>query len=118
MVSNSGLASATPAFAAGQAEAKGFVEDSALNVLLRNAYINRDYKSGSDDKAEWGQGVIANFESGFTQGTVGVGVTPSLPTACASTAAAAVPVQVASTSSTATRPPTRWNATSPNSAPR
>ena len=69
-----GLASATPAFAAGQAEAKGFVEDSALNVLLRNAYINRDYKSGSDDKAEWGQGVIANFESGFTQGTVGVGV--------------------------------------------
>lgn len=69
-----GLASATPAFAAGQAEAKGFVEDSALNVLLRNAYINRDYKSGSDDKAEWGQGVIANFESGFTQGTVGFGI--------------------------------------------
>ena len=32
-----GLATATPAFAAGQADAKGFVEDSALNVLLRNA---------------------------------------------------------------------------------
>lgn len=62
-----GLASATPAFAAGQAEAKGFVEDSALNVLLRNAFINRDYKGGRHDSGEWGQGAIANFESGFTQ---------------------------------------------------
>lgn len=26
------------------------------------------------DKREWGQGIVANFESGFTQGTVGVGV--------------------------------------------
>ena len=29
------LATATPAFAAGQADAKGFVEDSALNVRKR-----------------------------------------------------------------------------------
>ena len=69
-----GLATATPAFAAGQADAKGFVEDSSLNVLLRNAFINRDYKGGDPDRGEWGQGAIANFESGFTQGTVGVGV--------------------------------------------
>ena len=69
-----GLASATPAFAGGQADAKGFVEDSTLDVLLRNAYISRDYKQGRQDKAEWGQGVIANFASGFTQGTVGFGV--------------------------------------------
>ena len=69
-----GLASATPAFAAGQAEAKGLVEDSSLNVLLRNAFINRDYKGGRHDSGEWGQGAIANFESGFTQGTVGFGV--------------------------------------------
>ena len=68
-----GLATATPAFAAGQADAKGFVEDSSLNVLLRNAFINRDYKDGNPDKREWGQGIIANFESGFTQGTVGFG---------------------------------------------
>jgi hypothetical protein len=26
------------------------------------------------DKAEWGQGIIATFESGFTQGPVGFGV--------------------------------------------
>ena len=69
-----GLATATPAVAAGQADAKGFVEDSSLNVLLRNAFINRDYKGGRHDSGEWGQGAIANFESGFTQGTVGVGV--------------------------------------------
>ena len=69
-----GLATATPAFAAGQADAKGFVEDSSLNVLLRNAFINRDYRDGNQDKREWGQGIIANFESGFTQGTVGFGV--------------------------------------------
>ncbi|MCK6410052.1 MAG: OprD family porin, partial [Thauera sp.] len=67
-------ASATPALAGGQADAKGFVEDSTLDVLLRNAYISRDYKQGRQDKAEWGQGVIANFASGFTQGTVGFGV--------------------------------------------
>ena len=69
-----GLATATPAFAAGQADAKGFVEDSSLNVLLRNAFINRDYSDGRQDSSEWGQGIIANFESGFTQGTVGFGV--------------------------------------------
>ncbi|MHD0215548.1 OprD family outer membrane porin, partial [Corynebacterium diphtheriae] len=37
-------------------------------------YISRDYKDGGKDKAEWGQGFIGKFESGFTQGTVGVGV--------------------------------------------
>ena len=69
-----GLASATQAMASGQSDAKGFIEDSHLDLLLRNAYINRDYKHGSSDRAEWGQGVIANFSSGFTQGTVGVGI--------------------------------------------
>ena len=69
-----GMLSATQAMANDQAESKGFVEDSSLKVLLRNAYINRDYKDGNEDKAEWGQGVIGTFSSGFTQGTVGVGV--------------------------------------------
>ncbi|MDD2059370.1 OprD family porin [Pseudomonas sp. GD03860] len=69
-----GLLTATQAMANDQAAAKGFVEDSSMNVLLRNAYINRDKKHGTDDQIEWGQGVIANFSSGFTQGTVGVGV--------------------------------------------
>ncbi|WP_030141519.1 MULTISPECIES: OprD family porin [Pseudomonas] len=69
-----GILSTTHAMANDQAESKGFVEDSSLKVLLRNAYINRDYKDGNKDKAEWGQSAIGTFSSGFTQGTVGVGV--------------------------------------------
>ncbi|MGV8864293.1 MAG: OprD family porin [Pseudomonas sp.] len=69
-----GVMCATQAMADGQADSKGFVEDSSLNLLLRNAYISRDYKNGVQDKAEWGQGITADFASGFTQGTVGVGV--------------------------------------------
>ncbi|MBO1537593.1 OprD family porin [Pseudomonas sp. OA65] len=69
-----GILSTTHAMANDQAESKGFVEDSSLKVLLRNAYMNRDYKDGNEDKAEWGQAAIGTFSSGFTQGTVGVGV--------------------------------------------
>ena len=69
-----GVLSATQAMANDQAEAQGFVEDSHLNVLVRNAYISRDYKHHKQDKAEWGQGFLGTFTSGFTQGTVGVGV--------------------------------------------
>lgn len=68
------MIAATQAQANDQAESKGFVEDSQLNVLLRNAYMNRDYKDGNKDKSEWGQAAIGTFSSGFTQGTVGVGV--------------------------------------------
>src|SRR5450830_1722798 len=69
-----GILGATQAMASDQSDSKGFVDDSHLNVLLRNAYINRDYKDGNKDKAEWGQAAIGKFSSGFTQGTVGVGV--------------------------------------------
>ncbi|NWC10754.1 OprD family porin [Pseudomonas agarici] len=69
-----GILSATQAMASEQSEAKGIVEDSHLSILLRNAYMNRDYKRHNQDKIEWGQGVIGTFKSGFTQGTVGVGV--------------------------------------------
>ncbi len=69
-----GILSASTAMANDQDQSKGFVEDSHLNIAARNAYISRDYKNGQQDKAEWGQGFIGKFESGFTQGTVGVGV--------------------------------------------
>lgn len=68
------MIAATQAQANEQAESKGFIEDSHANVLLRNAYINRDKKHGTDDQIEWGQAFIGTFNSGFTQGTVGVGV--------------------------------------------
>jgi hypothetical protein len=62
------------AVASQQSEAQGFVEGASLDVLLRNTYFNRDYKEGEDDVRGWGQGFITTFESGFTQGTIGVGV--------------------------------------------
>lgn len=37
------------AFVSDQAEAKGFIEDSSLDLLLRNYYFNRDGKSGSGE---------------------------------------------------------------------
>ncbi len=68
------MIAATQAQANDQAESKGFIEDSHANLLLRNAYMNRDKKHGTNDQSEWGQAFIGKFESGFTQGTVGVGV--------------------------------------------
>ncbi|MDM9654060.1 OprD family porin [Pseudomonas wenzhouensis] len=65
------------AFASAQSESNGFVADSSLNVLSRNLYFSRDFRNDpslNDDPQEWGQGFIATYESGFTQGTVGFGV--------------------------------------------
>ena len=67
------------ALASAQSDSKGFVEDSSLNILNRNLYFYRDFRNDpdpdrNDDPQEWGHGVIATFESGFTQGPVGVGV--------------------------------------------
>jgi len=60
------------------ATAAGFVEDSTLDVLSRNFYLNSDYRtpspSGKSYKQEWAQGFISSFSSGFTPGTVGIGV--------------------------------------------
>ncbi len=69
------LLNATQAMASSQSQSQGFIDDSHMDMLLRNAYINRDYKApGVRTRAEWGQGFIANFESGYTQGVVGFGV--------------------------------------------
>jgi hypothetical protein len=65
---------ATAAVVSDQSEAKGFVDDSSLTVHLKNYYFNRDNKNGKDDSKDWTQGVLGNFSSGFTQGTVGFGL--------------------------------------------
>ena len=53
----------------------GFVEGSHLTINTRNYYMNRDRRDiHQDDSKEWGQGFIATFESGFTQGPIGFGV--------------------------------------------
>lgn len=68
------LAFSLTAHANDQASANGFVQDAKASILLRNAYYNRDYKDNIHDNRVWGQGFIGKYESGFTQGTVGVGV--------------------------------------------
>ena len=71
------LANHAPAEESAQG-AEGFFEGSTLGVLSRNFYLNSDYRSplptGKSYKAEWAQGFISAFESGFTPGTVGFGL--------------------------------------------
>nr|WP_277750117.1 OprD family porin [Pseudomonas alkylphenolica] len=55
----------------------GFIEDSKGSLELRNHYLNRDFRQSGAPQAkaeEWGQGFTARLESGFTEGTVGVGL--------------------------------------------
>ncbi|GLO40132.1 MULTISPECIES: OprD family porin [Pseudomonas] len=65
------------AVASSQDESKGFIEDSKLNVKTRMLYFSRDFRNnegGQSRREETGLGFLGTFESGFTQGTVGVGV--------------------------------------------
>lgn len=55
------------------------VEDSKASLELRNMYLNRDFRDGKTATNRsygelWGQGFIGKFESGYTEGTVGVGI--------------------------------------------
>ncbi|MBP5954964.1 OprD family porin [Pseudomonas anatoliensis] len=60
------------------AAADGFFDDSKSEVLSRNFYLSNDYRSpsptGKNYKQEWAQGFIGTFSSGFTPGTIGLGV--------------------------------------------
>lgn len=65
------------AMASAQDESKGFIEDSKLSVKTRMLYFSRDFRNnegGQSRREETGLGFVGTFESGFTQGTVGVGV--------------------------------------------
>lgn len=54
--------------------AQGFWEDSQGRLTLRNFYFNDDYREGGEDRKEWAQGFLLNLQSGYTEGTVGVGL--------------------------------------------
>lgn len=72
------------AFASAQSESNGFIEDSSFNIFNRVLYMNRDFRNGPNGastsanpagyREETGLGIRLLYESGFTQGTVGVGV--------------------------------------------
>jgi imipenem/basic amino acid-specific outer membrane pore len=56
------------------AAAEGFLEDSKLTLTLRNYYFGSDRRNGRADQKDWTQGFLLDYQSGFTQGTVGLGV--------------------------------------------
>ncbi|AXA57335.1 OprD family porin [Pseudomonas thivervalensis] len=56
-----------------------FIADSKASIELRNFYFNRDFRNGPptaqrDAAQEWAQGAMLRFESGYTAGTVGLGI--------------------------------------------
>lgn len=69
-----GLLPLTPLIAG--AEESGFLEDAKASLLLRNFYMSRNYvgEARQDKAEEWTQSFILDARSGFTQGTVGLGL--------------------------------------------
>ena len=69
------LALAVSLGAAQQAAASGFIDDSKATLDLRNFYYNQDTRNAKapSDK-EWGQAFMFNYQSGFTDGPVGLGL--------------------------------------------
>lgn len=81
------VAAGTLGLTLGNVANAAFIEDSTAKLDLRNFYFDNDvknttstgsttaggYKNNSAAR-EWGQGFIFNYQSGFTEGTVGVGV--------------------------------------------
>jgi len=54
-----------------------FINDSKANLNLRNFYFNNDNRDGAaapSKTEEWGQAFMLNYQSGFTDGTVGFGL--------------------------------------------
>lgn len=55
----------------------GFLADSRLSLINRNFYFNRDFRdpgAAQNYREEWAHGVLARFESGYTQGSIGLGL--------------------------------------------
>lgn len=56
-----------------------FIKDSKANLGFRNLYMNQDTRDAANTpanktKAEWSQAFILDYKSGFTEGTIGVGL--------------------------------------------
>ncbi|MBP2261878.1 hypothetical protein J3B00_002683 [Pseudomonas sp. BP8] len=67
------------------AGAAGFIDDSTLKLQLRNVYFNENFRdeqgmsaraaaTAKSERVEWAQGFLLDYQSGFTQGTLGFGV--------------------------------------------
>ena len=74
------IVSSVPPMVIAEEKNGGFIVDSSLTVLNRNYYFNREHRNGESSPTgngyseAWANAIITKFESGFTQGTIGVGV--------------------------------------------
>ncbi|WP_163009816.1 OprD family porin [Pseudomonas viridiflava] len=68
--------------------AGGFIEDSKLKLQLRNVYFNENFRdehglstratlTAKSERTEWAQGLLLDYQSGFTPGVLGFGVDAS-----------------------------------------
>lgn len=60
---------------------EGLVEGGSATITARNMYFNRNSLSHYPDARGWGQGFQMDYQSGFTQGEVGLGLDASAYTA-------------------------------------
>ncbi|MFN3579848.1 MAG: OprD family porin [Pseudomonas sp.] len=61
---------------AAAAENEGFIESSSATISNRTIYFNRDFRStgaGQSKREETATGFVLNFESGYSQGPIGLG---------------------------------------------
>ncbi|WP_448197106.1 OprD family porin [Pseudomonas putida] len=67
------------------AGAAGFVDDGKLKLQLRNVYFNENFRdeqgmsaraaaTAKSERTEWAQGFLLDYQSGFTQGKLGLGL--------------------------------------------
>src|SRR5690606_5661806 len=70
------LAVAASTLGLSQVASADLIGDTKVSLEARNFYFNRDFREGAgQSKAdEWAQGFILRMNSGFTEGTVGLGL--------------------------------------------
>jgi hypothetical protein len=69
------LAVAASTLGLSQVAVADLIGDSKVSLEARNFYFNRDFRedAGQSKSEEWAQGFILRMNSGFTEGTVGLG---------------------------------------------
>lgn len=56
-------------------DASGFIEDGKASLSFRNYYFDQDLRDVHvPGQKQWGQGIVLNYQSGFTGGVLGFGV--------------------------------------------
>lgn len=71
------LAVAASTLGLSQVAVADFIGDSKASLTMRNFYFDQNTvntPNNNGEASEWGQGFILNYQSGFTEGTVGFGV--------------------------------------------